>query len=1111
MTTTISGTPSLPRSVFRHLRVAAALLGALVYVPLAIAQRDVPSAGGSAAASNASPAARAAYAAGLDALRAGNYQEAVSQFTRATQNSDDAEFVLSRGVALVLSDQYKQALPDLQRAHLLGLRSREPELWTYAAETMGFFATRDHVIGGPLVLRDGRELADGMAVSVPGNMVQGGNDYPTAYASTIIYEMAFPYDVARRNGRQPDSAAAQAAKLKAAAAFADLHGTRADMAGSHLDRGKAAFAKADYQSALREFKLALAPAPANGELIANLARVNLFYGRPASARTDFTRALTRSSSAASYLGRSLAAAQMGDDRRAAADLNTASAMDSAAAAKWRDSIRQALSHRHSNSTPEAALSALRTAAAGTASWDQLIALAGEVHRADAPHRLRYDEIYEDRIRTLVAAARARPKDPAPLTAFAAYIIAEANNKGDRVEPRSGTVYYRWQLSREDDLANGIRAATAALALDRRYAPALIQEALGLSALRRYDEAESLADQALAINPNDTQALQLYARFRADRAADLANQASGARQDRCSSSMHTEDRSDGVYDVTETTCYPPTAGDLARAQQLDAQAAELARRAQGAIDKALRVSAGTIEGDLLQADVAMASGNIKMAEATLQRIISKNPTSLEAQERLADLYFKSGQAEQAQRQLAVARRLVQTTAAPMLNLAWGSIQRTAWVAADDILSQAERFDITDARVPAYRSIVRAGQGRTADAVTELKVAIALDEARVREDEPATTPAKPLARDPAIFAVAMEARLRLAAMQNAPPAAVLELLRANIAYENRVPQPLYPTQMFGAMWPDQQPEGGSMVPAPANAATMISRSRLLAAKAALSAGRNDEARGYLQAAANLGYQPGTPRIATGSGDSNFSGQAVGASGDAMIELARLDMGEGKNHAAFDLIQAAIENKPSAAGRAESAQIFPVVLQRLQQGMDETRGQQPQQPSYANQRPGPSTYSNQQPSGYENHQAGPNAYAQSSYYPQQPQQQPPQQSQQRPSYSQAPPYSQTPAQAPSPTAGFDQRLAGRWQGMETNARGTGPISLSIDSSGRYTYVGRGGADQRMGNMNTDGSRMSLRNDHGGGEAQYRLIRNGNFDVLQITGTGTLSGWVVQLQRAN
>jgi tetratricopeptide (TPR) repeat protein len=1025
-------------------------IGVLVHTSVAIAQRDAPAGGRpTTTGTNASPAARTAYAEGLDNLRAGDYQQAVSRFTQATQNSDDAEFVLARGVALVLSDQYKQALPDLQRAQRLGLRSREPELWTYAAEAMGFFATPDHAIGGPLRFRDGPQTVDGEAVSVPGNMVQGRTDYPTAYASTIIYEMAVPYQMARQTGQPLSSAKAQAAKLKAAAAFADLHGSRADMASSHLDHGRAALAKADYQTALREFKLALSPDPGNGALIANVAQVSLYYGRAASARTDFTRALTRSASVASYLGRSLAAAQMGDARRAEADLAIAGGMDPAAAGKWRDAIKQAIARHGSSSSPEAALAALRSAAAGTASWDQLLTLATEVQRAEASRRVRYDEIYQDKVRTLVDNVRAHPKDPAPITAFAAYLIAEANNKGDRVEPRSGTVYYRWQLSREDDLATGMRAAQAAVALNPRYAPAMIQQALALTALRRYDDAEALADRALAVDPNDREALQLYARFRADRAADLANQAAGLRQDRCSSSTHTEDRSDGVYDVTETECFPPTQGDLARAQQLDAQANELARRAQAAIDRALRVSAGTIDGDILQADVGIAAGNLRAAEAALQHAIRQNPASVEAQERLAELYLKGGQTDQAQQQLAVARRLVQTTAAPMLNLAWGRIQRTAWVAADEVLSQAERLDITDARVPAYRSIVRAGQGRTADAATELRVAIALDEARIRADEPTTMPARPLARNPADFAVAMEARLRLAAIPSTTPAAALDLLRANMAYENRIYAPLYPTQMFGAMWPDQQPEGGAVVPAPANAATLIARSRLLAAKAALAGARNDEARADLQVAANLGKQPGVPRIGTGSGDSNFSGEAMGASADAMIELARLDLAAGDNHTAFDLIQAANENKPSAAGRAEAAQLLPVAISRLQQGMDQQR--------------------------------------------------------------QAPSFARGPASMPPPpaAAGFDQRLTGQWQGVERNAQGTAPIRLEIASTGSYAYFVQGGREKRVGTINTDGSRMNLRNDRGVGEADYRLIRNGNSDMLQINGVGRLAGWVVQMQR--
>ena len=1006
------------------------------------------------------PASMAAYAAGLDALRDGNFAQAETRLAEAMQNSDDPEIVLAHGVSLVLSEKFKQALPDLQRAQKLGLRSREPELWTYAAESMGHFATRDHIMGGPLRLRDGRELADGEEVSVPGNIIQGRNDYNTAYANTIIYEMAYPYGFERRVGKPVDMNKVRAAQLKAGAAFADLHGARGEIAGNHLDRGRDALAKASYSAALREFKLALAPDPGNGALIGNLAQVSLAYGRPASARTDFTRALTRTPTAALYLGRALAAAQMGDARRSDADLAIAREMDSASAAKWQPTIQQALARRRTSSTPEAALAALHTAAAGAATEEQLVSLADEVWRANAPRRLRYDEIYQDRIRALSAAVRARPKDPAPLTAFAAYVIDEADNKGDRVEPRSGTTYYRWQLSREDDLGTAIRVAQAALTLDARYAPAMIQQALALTALRKYDDAEALADRALAINPNDADALRLYARFRAARAADLSSQAAGARQDRCSSNSHTEDRSDGVYEVTETTCYPPSQGDLQRANALDAQANELARRAQAAIDRAVRATSGTLEGDLLQADVALASGNARAAENSLQHALKLNPASVEAQEDLAQLYFRTGRTQDAELQLAVARKLVQTTAAPLLRLAWTGIQKTAWAGSDQLLTQAQAYDLTDARVPAYRSVVRAGQGRAADAMAELRVAIALDEARVRADEPAVLPARPLARDPADFAVAMEARLRLAAIQRASAAVAVNLLHANFAYENRIPQPLYATQMFGAMWPDAKPEGGAMVPAPVNASTLIAQGRLLAGRILIAAGRMDDARVNLQVAADLGQQPGTVRIGNGRGDSNFSGFAVGASGDAMIELAAIELQAGHNRKAFDLIQASIENKPSADQRERVNRMNEVAVTRLNQGMQDSP------PAQRAPSSGPTSASGGSP---------PNGYPNDN----------------RTGY---------------PT-GFDSRLAGSWQGMEHTTKGDQQIRLDIDGRGRYRYVSRTG-EQLSGLIMTQGSQMKLQSDRGVSEASYQL--NG-VRALEINGVGRLAGWVVQLQRLN
>jgi len=897
----------------------ATLFFLLCATPLAFAQNSA----------KPDSAAMTAYAAGLDALRDGDFATAEARLAEAARNSDDAEIVLAHGVSLVLAEKFKQALPDLQRAKTLGLRSREPELWTYAAESMGHFATRDHIMGGPLMLRDGRELADDQEVSVPGHIVQGRNDYNTAYASTIIYEMAYPYGFERRVGKPVDMNKVRAAQRKAAAAFADLHGTRADIAGSHLDRGRAALAKSDYLSAMREFRLALAPEPGNGALIGNVARVSLAYGRPATARKDFTRALTRNPSAGLYLGRALAAAQMGDAKRSNADFAVAKAMDAALAARWQPSIQAAISNRRTTATPEAAMTTLRTAAAGAAPAEHLVELARQVLLADASRRVRYDEVYEDRIRSLVAAARARPKDPAPVVAFAAYVIQEADNKGDRVEPRSGTTYYRWQVSREDDLQAAIRATQAALALDSRFAPAMIQQALALTALRRYDDAEALAERALAINPSDAEGLRLYARFRTARAADLAGQASGLRQDRCSSQSHREDRSDGVYEVTQTTCYPPSPGDLQRAQALDAQANDFARRAQAAIDRALRATAGTLEGDLLQAEASLAGGDAQKAQTALQHAIQLNPNSVEAQEQLAQLYLRINRTDDAEQQLAVARRLVQTTAAPLLRLAWSRMQRTAWAGADQVLSLAERYDITDARVPAYRSIVRIGQGRTADAVMELRIAIALEEARLRLDEPAILPAKMLARDPNDFSVAMQARLKLASLQQGGADAALDLMRANFAYESRIPEPLYATQMFGALWPDAKPEGGAMVPAPVNAATLIARSRLVAGRVLLIANRVAEARANLQVAADLGQKPGTVRIGNGRGDNNFSGYALGASGDAMIELAALELQAGNARKAFDWVQASNENKPSEAGRARAAQINQAAVTRLNQG--------------------------------------------------------------------------------------------------------------------------------------------------------------------------------------
>ena len=54
----------------------------------------------------------------------------------------------SREVAETLAEQFQPGLTDLARARTLGLKGREAELWTYAAEAMSGIVSPDHALGG---------------------------------------------------------------------------------------------------------------------------------------------------------------------------------------------------------------------------------------------------------------------------------------------------------------------------------------------------------------------------------------------------------------------------------------------------------------------------------------------------------------------------------------------------------------------------------------------------------------------------------------------------------------------------------------------------------------------------------------------------------------------------------------------------------------------------------------------------------------------------------------------------------------------------------------------------------------------------------------------------
>ncbi len=898
-----------------------------------------------------------AYLDGLDAMMQGRFTDAVAAFTRAlSTNGDDPGFVLARGVAETLAEQWEPALGDLQRAQQLGLRGREAQLWTYAAEAMGGILTQEHSMSG---FRGNAEVP--AVVSIPGHMAQGRDDYPTDYGSFILYDLAQPYQKFRlpeRFGGAGNPALARGPTMRAVMAtagrwFASRHMTRRDLAPAHLERTRQLHARKQYEAVLTEAGYARAAYPDDADVLFYIGESWLALGRPATARRELTVALTsRTDHAPSYLGRAMAAARLGDVRRTQADLAVAARLDAGAASRARSAIESELARQRVEGSPAHWLSALEGAARSAAPMDQLLAHATRVHKAAGAERLRYDELYQDRLRVLEDALRANPKTPDRYVDLAKYIVDEADNRGEKVEPRRPVVLYRWQASRETELGRAIQIVEDALRLDARHVGAMMQKAIALTALKRYDEAERIVDRALAIAGNNPDALRLYARFRAMRANQFSSEASGLRQERCSTSTRTETRSDGIYEIRTTTCSPPSQADLQRAAQLDTAATDLRRRAVTAMDAAIKVTKGTVEGYLLEADRQLWSGQIDQAQASLLQAITLDPRSLEAQEALADFYAKTGQQDKAEEQQAIARRLIHTTAAPLLRLAWGRIGKTAWQGAQGVLAQARPLDPEDARVPAYLGIALNGAGRSEDAVAALRTAVALEEARLRLDEPPARAGAPLGRDPIEFGLPMTARHLMAALlERAGTAAdAVGVYRDNLEYEARIAPGRRLDFMYSAMLPDPRADPVTP-PQPLVAAALVAQSHAGAARLLAALGRNDEAaRAY---AAVMTYAPllgaettGKPRIGTATEAPRDTREHGGtAVPEAAMWLAKQTLARGNADEADRWIREATGTWPPGYN-AELQQLMDAIRRQLgkQRREDPSAGMPPERRAYA-----------------------------------------------------------------------------------------------------------------------------------------------------------------------
>jgi tetratricopeptide (TPR) repeat protein len=383
------------------------------------------------------------YVRGLDTIRQGRYPAAVEALTQAMQASPDPSFVLARGVAECLGGRLREAIADFAQAKRVGLKGREADLWTYAAQMMSRGQERsslDH--RGP-----GNQPWFGGA---PGHIIQGRDDYPTDYASFVYYEMATPY------GKLGPTPEVRGAVRQAGAWFANRAATRADLAPAHLLRAKELYGQGANAAVLDSLAFVRPVYPGSAEVNAYSGSAWLRLGRPATARRELTVGLTAATRmAGGYLNRAFAAARLGDHARARLDLDRAAAYDPALAGRDKAALEHVIAANRVDGQPADLLAALETAARSDAPVDSLVAPAAALHKAMAPRRLRYDEWYQDRLREREDAIRAAPRSAAPYVELARFLI------DGRISPTAARTSSRATVRCRTAGSNRVRRSSAA--------------------------------------------------------------------------------------------------------------------------------------------------------------------------------------------------------------------------------------------------------------------------------------------------------------------------------------------------------------------------------------------------------------------------------------------------------------------------------------------------------------------------------------------------------------------------------------------------------------------------------------------------------------------------
>jgi tetratricopeptide (TPR) repeat protein len=365
--------------------------------------------------------------------------------------------------------------------------------------------------------------------------------------------------------------------------------------------------------------------------------------------------------------------------------------------------------------------ALKEQALGNADWAALIQSATDLVKTTNCYRVRADETYQNRLRDLSAATKTTPTTADSLADLGEFLYHEATHvRGESVEPRAE--YESYRPSTKDSIAAEMARAEqsfdAALALNAEHVKALTYKAGCLMWRLKWGDAETVLKKALGHAPDSPQLLELF--------SQLLDHAAGVKAAKAADLRSVDTWSDMSYIYWRS----PSQSELDQADEYERQAEELWKLGAQYLDAAAKAATGTARGFYYEGVIARRNRDIQTARTAFEKAVENAPDMIEARDQLAAIYSASGMVDKAHEQQSAANNVVQTTAGPMLRLAWLETARTARKAAREAANQAAALDPADPRCPAYLGVTQHDAEKYAEAIAYFRMALALLETRAR---------------------------------------------------------------------------------------------------------------------------------------------------------------------------------------------------------------------------------------------------------------------------------------------------------------------------------------------------------------------------------------------